>query len=75
VTWRVLKLARQPYYRWLAAPITTSDLQQAYLADARFDTHRDDPEHGYRLLGDETRQAGHQRGDRTMWRVCADNGW
>jgi putative transposase len=75
VTCRVLTLARQPYYRWLAAPITTSELREAYLADALFDAHRDDPEYGYRLLGDEVRFAGHDQCDRTMWRVCADNGW
>jgi len=75
VTCRVLKLARQPYYRWLTAPITDRDLQQAYLADALFDAHRDDPEYGYRLLGDEAREAGHDGCDRTIWRVCADNGW
>ena len=26
VTCRVLKLARQPYYRWLANPVTESEL-------------------------------------------------
>lgn len=48
VTCRVLKLARQPYYRWLAAPVTGRELQEAYLADALFDAHRDDPEYGGR---------------------------
>ena len=52
VTCRVLKLARQPYYRWLAAPIGARELQEAYLANALFDAHRDDPEFGYRLLAD-----------------------
>ena len=75
VTCRVLKIARQPYYRWLAAPITKRDLQQAYLGDAVFDAHRDDPEYGYRLLADEVRDAGHARCDRTIWRTCRDNRW
>lgn len=43
----VLKLARQPYYRWLARPIGQRELDQAYLANAVFDAHRDDPQ--YRL--------------------------
>ena len=30
VTCRVLKLARQPYYRWLAAPVTDAELARAY---------------------------------------------
>jgi putative transposase len=75
VTCRVLKLARQPYYRWLAAPVTDRDLAQAYLANALFDAHRDDPEFGYRFLADEAREAGQVACDRTMWRTCSDNGW
>ena len=53
VTCRVLKITRQPYYRWLAAPVTDRELVEAYRADALFDAHRDDPEFGYRLLVDE----------------------
>ena len=75
LTCRVLKIARQPYYRWLAAPIPRSELEEAYLADALFEAHRDDPEYGYRLLADEVREAGHARCDRTMWRTCRDNRW
>ena len=29
VTCRVLKLARQPYYRWLANPVTDAELVEA----------------------------------------------
>ena len=47
VTCRVLKIARQPYYRWLNRPVTDRELGQAYLANAVFDAHRDDP--GVRL--------------------------
>lgn len=39
VTCRVLKLARQPYYRWLACPVSDRELEQAYLANALFDAH------------------------------------
>ena len=58
VTCRVLKIARQPYYRWLVNPVTTSELVAAYRANALFDAHRDDPEFGYRFLVDEARDAG-----------------
>ena len=75
VTCRVLKLASQPYYRWLAHPVTTSELVEAYRANALFDAHRDDPEFGHRLLADEARQVGEPMTDRTAWRICADNGW
>ena len=75
VTCRVLKLASQPYYRWLAHPVTTSELVEAYRANALFDAHRDDPEFGHRLLADEARQVGEPMADRTAWRICADNDW
>jgi hypothetical protein len=50
VTCRVLKLARQPYYRWLRHPVTDAEVAGAYRANALFDAHRDDPEFGHRLL-------------------------
>jgi putative transposase len=75
VTCRVLKLARQPYYRWLAAPVTDAELRQAYLAHAVFDAHRDDPEFGYRFLADEIRDGGQAACDRTIWAIWASNGW
>ena len=75
VTCRVLKLARQPYYRWLARPVTARELDEALLANALFDAHHDDPEFGYRLLADEVRAAGHTGCDRRVWRICAANRW
>jgi putative transposase len=75
VTCRVLKIARQPYYRWLAAPVTDADLEQAHRANTLFDAHKDDPEFGYRFLVDEARDAGQPMADRTAWRICSDNGW
>lgn len=30
VSCRVLKLSRQPYYRWLACPVTDAELAGAY---------------------------------------------
>jgi len=75
VTCRVLKMARQPYYRWLANPITTAELTAAYRANALFDAHRDDPEFGYRFLVDEAREAGEPMAERTAWKICSDLGW
>lgn len=46
VTCRVLKLFRAQYYRWLAAPVTASELAWAHRANALFDAHRDDPAFG-----------------------------
>lgn len=75
VTCRVLKIARQPYYRWLAAPVTDAELEEAHRANALFDAHIDDPEFGYRYLVDEARDAGVAMAERTAWRICSDNGW
>ncbi len=75
VTCRVLKIARQPYYRWLASPVSDAELEEAHRANALFDAHRDDPEFGYRFLVEEARDAGEPMADRTAWRICSDNGW
>jgi transposase InsO family protein len=75
VTCRVLKLARQPYYRWLKQPVTEAELVQAYRADALFEAHRDDPEFGYRFLADEARDGGQVMADRTAWKICSQLGW
>ena len=37
VTCRVLNLCRQQYYRWIHAPLTERQLDEAYLANAVFD--------------------------------------
>lgn len=75
VTCRVLKLARQPYYRWLERPVTGAEFEQATRANALFDAHHEDPEFGYRFLADEARSAGSGMADRTAWRICRDNNW
>ncbi|MGO4649620.1 hypothetical protein AB4305_32515 [Nocardia sp. 2YAB30] len=75
VTCRVLGLARQPYYRWRAEPVTAAELEQAYRANALFDAHRDDPEFGYRFSVDEACAAGEPMAERTAWRNCSPAGW
>ena len=75
MTCRVLKLSRQPYYRWLRRPITDAELAEAYRANALFDAHQDDPEFGYRYLADEADTGGQPMAVRTAWRLCSDNGW
>ena len=75
VSLRVLKLSRQPYYRWLATPVTDAELVEAHRANALFDAHRDDPEFGYRFLADEARDAGQPMCRRTAWKICSQNRW
>ncbi|MFG1849693.1 IS3 family transposase [Micromonospora carbonacea] len=75
VTCRVLNIARQPYYRWLAQPVGNAELTAAHRTNALVDAHRDDPEFGYRFLVDEARNAGQAMAERTAWKICSDNGW
>jgi transposase InsO family protein len=75
VSLQVLGLARSPYYRWLTAPVTDSELREAYLANAIFDAHVEDPEFGYRFLFDEVTAAGHDVSERTVWKICSANEW
>jgi len=75
VACRVLKIARAPYYRWLARPVTDAELDWAYRANALFDAHRDDPEFGYRYLFEEAAEAGQTMCQRTAWRICSQQGW
>jgi putative transposase len=75
VTCRVLKLSRQPYYRWLKDAVTAADRTEAQRANALFNAHRDDPEFGYRVLLDEAEAAGQPMSPRTAWRICCANGW
>ena len=75
VSLRVLKLSRQPYYRWRKQKVTESELVEAFRANALFDAHRDDPEFGYRFLAGEAEAAGESMCERTAWRICRDNQW
>ncbi|MEU1955671.1 hypothetical protein [Nocardia rhamnosiphila] len=74
VTCRVLNLARQPYDRWLAAPVTKSEVTEVYRANALVDAHHDDPEFGYRFLANEAHAPGEPMAGRTAWRSgCASD--
>ncbi len=68
VSCRVLKLSRQPYYRWLRSTVTARDLTQAYRANVLHDAHLEDPEFEYRFLADEAKTLSEVICDRTAWR-------
>ena len=72
VSCRVLKLSRQPYYRWLKSPVRERELVQAYRANALHDAHLEDPEFGHRFLADEARWAGEGMCDRTCLLYTSD---
>ena len=70
VSCRVLKLARQPYYRWRNDPIRDADVLRAH----RINALHDDPTFGYRYLADEARRAGRRMSRRTAWKLCSQAG-
>jgi putative transposase len=71
VTCRVLGVSRQAYYAWEACPVGDRELEDAYLTNAAFDVHVDDPEFGYRFVADELQAAGHVTSERRVWRLCS----
>src|SRR5690625_4652946 len=52
VSCRVLKVSRQPYYRWLSAPVSEAEVNEAYRVNALFDATSYDSEIGHRYLAD-----------------------
>ena len=74
VACRVLKLARQPYYRWREDPVTDAEWVQAHRINALYDAHRNDPTFGYRFLAHEARKAGWRMSRRTAWSLCSTSG-
>jgi putative transposase len=71
VTCRVLGFSKQGYYRWLGAPITQRDWDNAHLINAAVDIHHDDPGFGYRFIADELPARGVKAGENRVWRLCS----
>ena len=74
VTCRVLKIAKQPYYRWLNFPVSTRDWDDAQLTNAAIDAHEEAPTFGYRLIADELTDLGFEVSERRVWRLCSQQG-
>ena len=74
VTCRVLKIAKQPFYRWLKAPVSTRDWDDAQLTNAAIDPHEEAPTFGYRLIADELTDLGFEVSERRVWRLCSQQG-
>jgi transposase InsO family protein len=71
VTGGVLGFSPQAFYKWRARPCCDRDLDDACLTNAIVDVHADDPEFGYRFIADELEAAGHEVGERRVWRLCS----
>jgi hypothetical protein len=74
VTCRVLKIARQPFYRWFQNPVSTRDWDDAQLANAALDAHAEAPTFGYRLIADELADLGYEVWELRVWRLCSKQG-
>ena len=74
VTCRVLKIAKQPYYRWLKHPVPDRAWEEAQLTNAAFDLHVEEPTFGYRLIADDLADLGFVASEKRVWRVCSANG-
>lgn len=66
----VLGFSPQAFYKWRARPVCDRDLDDAVFTNALVDLHAEDPEFGYRFLADELGRAGHDAGERRVWRLC-----
>lgn len=70
VTCWVLKIAKQPFYRWLKEPIAMREWDDAHLINAAIDIHRDDPVLGYRFIAGELEDLGFVASARRVWLLC-----
>jgi hypothetical protein len=70
VTCRVLGFSTQAFYKWRANPVSQRDWDDAYLCNAIYDVHADDPEFGYRFTTDELQVAGHRCSENRVARLC-----
>ena len=74
VSCRVLKLARQPYYRWKRDPVADADWLRARRMNVLFDGHVDDATLGYRQLANFARRRGLRMSRRTAWSLASQVG-
>jgi putative transposase len=71
VTCRVLGFSKQAYFKWKAKPVCDRDLSDAYLINAAFDAHHDDPTFGYRFISDELETQGFVASENRVQRLCS----
>ncbi|OLT54309.1 integrase [Corynebacterium sp. CNJ-954] len=70
----VLRIARQPYYLWLANSATDQEWEEDHRFNALIDPRRDDPEFEYRYLADEAEEVSYPMAHHTTWRLCNTQG-
>jgi transposase InsO family protein len=70
-TCKVLGFSTQAFNKWLRALVSNRDWDDAYVINAAFDIHQNDPEYGYRFISDELKDAGVRTSERRVWRLCS----
>jgi hypothetical protein len=71
VTCGVLGFSKQAYSGGGPKPICDRDLSDAYLTNAAFDAHHDDPTFGYRFISDELETLGFVASENRVQRLCS----
>lgn len=71
VACRVLKLSTSGYDKWLKAPVSQRDWDDAHAINALWDIHADDPTLGYRFLTDELEDVGITASENRVWRLTS----
>ena len=71
VTCRVLGFAMPASYAWCRNPVSQRDWDDAYLINAAYDIHRDDPALGDRFIADELHRRGLATGENRVARLCS----
>jgi putative transposase len=70
VSCRVLHIAKQAYYRWVASPVSHRDWDDARLCNAAMSIHQSDPTLGYRFIKDELETVGIMASENRVNRLC-----
>lgn len=75
VACRVLGRTPQAFYKWCARPVSDRDLSAAYLLNAAYDIHADDPGFGYRFIVDALEdEHGLRASANRVARLCSSHG-
>lgn len=71
---RVLGWSTQGYYKWLNAPVSQRDWDDAHVIEVIRGIHEDDPTLGYRFIADELEDHNVQASENRVWRLCSTAG-
>ena len=73
VTCRVLKFAKQAFYKWKAQPMSDREWSDAHVVNAALDIHANDRMFGYRFITDELHRQGIAVSENRVQRLCQEH--